>query len=49
MYYLFRQKGWTPNQYYGMDYGEKRVVHAFMIQEIEDQSREIQELKENYS
>lgn len=48
MYFLFRFKKWNPNKYFEMGYGEKRIVHAFMLQEIEDNEREQQEIREKY-
>lgn len=36
MYYLFRHKKIRPAEYYEMGPGEKRVLHAFAMQEVED-------------
>lgn len=48
MYFLFRYKKWNPMKYFEMGYGEKRIVHAFMLKEIEDNLREQQEIREKY-
>ena len=36
MYALFRVHGWKPSDYYGLGYGERRIVAAFMRREAED-------------
>lgn len=48
MYFLFRFKRWNPMKYFEMGYGEKRIIHAFMLQEIEEQKREKEEIEEKY-
>ena len=48
MYFLFRFKKWNPMKYFDMGYGERRIVHAFMIQEIEDNLKEQEEIREKY-
>lgn len=48
MYFLFRYKKWNPMKYYEMGYGEKRILHAFMLQEIEDYNEEQEELRRKY-
>lgn len=48
MYFLFRYKKWNPMKYHEMGYGEKRILHAFMLQEIEDYNEEQEELRRKY-
>ncbi len=36
MYYLFRKKGMRPMEYFDMGPGERRILHAFAIQETDD-------------
>lgn len=48
MYFLFCRKNWNPMQYFNMGYGEKRIVHAFMLKEVEDEKTEREELNEKY-
>ena len=45
MYLLFRHHDITPGQYYQMGYGEQKVIHAFMLYEIEERMEEIREAK----
>lgn len=40
MYYLFRYKNITPSVFFNMGIGEKNILHAFVMQEIEDIKRE---------
>lgn len=39
MYALFRLHGWKPSDYYCMGFGQKRIVKAFLRQEVEDLSQ----------
>ncbi len=34
MYLLFREKSWTPGQYWSLPAGEKALVRAFLVREI---------------
>lgn len=36
MYALFRMHDWAPSDYYKLGYGERRIVAAFVSQEIAD-------------
>lgn len=45
MYLLFRYHHITPNQYFEMGFGEKRVIKAFMHYEIEKRNEEIEKIK----
>ena len=47
MYFLFRDKKWTPSSYYEMGEGEKRIVHAFMVCELEDREKALEEARGN--
>ena len=42
MYFLFRFHNIDPRDYVSMGYGAKNVFRAFMIQEIEDRTKEYQ-------
>ena len=44
-YLLFREKNWTPSQYYDLPYGERIVVRAFLAQEIRERKKEAEELE----
>ena len=39
MYILFRDKVWKPSDYFNLPVGEKVVVEAFLMQEIEDRKK----------
>ena len=45
MYFLFRDKKWDPSKYYSMGEGEKRIVHAFMLRELEDREEALKEVR----
>ncbi|EOS27618.1 hypothetical protein C806_00065 [Lachnospiraceae bacterium 3-1] len=45
MYFLFREKKWKPTDYKDMGTGEKRIVHAFMLEELEDRERMKEEIE----
>lgn len=34
MYLLFREKNWSPGQYWSLSAGEKALVRAFLSREI---------------
>lgn len=36
MYFLFRYKGWEPSKYYWLKQGEKKIIRAFVMQEIKE-------------
>lgn len=36
MYYLFLLKGMKPMEYHNAGPGERRILHAFLLQELED-------------
>ncbi|WP_163249918.1 hypothetical protein [Clostridium niameyense] len=40
MYYLFKYKNVTPSSFSMMKMGEKKILHAFVTQEIEDARKE---------
>ncbi|WP_269205628.1 hypothetical protein [Clostridium botulinum] len=40
MYYLFKHKNITPSSFYMMKQGEKKILHAFVNQEIKDRREE---------
>lgn len=42
MYYLFRHKRMRPMEYFNMGPGERRILHAFAIQESEDIQKSIE-------
>lgn len=44
-YLLFREKNWTPSQYYDLPYGERVVVRAFLAQEYKERKKEAEELE----
>ena len=46
MYILFRQKGWTPMQFYNMAPAEKRIAKVFLRQEMEEREEEARRLEE---
>lgn len=35
-YHLFRVHHWKPEDFFNMGPGQRRVVHGFFMQEIED-------------
>ena len=35
MYLLFREKNWAPAQYWARPAGEKALVRAFLVRELE--------------
>lgn len=39
MYLLFRDKGWTPAQYWAMSPGERVLARAFYLKERADRRR----------
>nr|DAJ90891.1 MAG TPA: hypothetical protein [Caudoviricetes sp.]DAZ65551.1 MAG TPA: hypothetical protein [Caudoviricetes sp.] len=39
MYILFRDKGWKPSDYFNLPPGEKVVVEAFLMQEMDDRKK----------
>ncbi|EOE7224548.1 hypothetical protein LWE95_03760 [Clostridioides difficile] len=41
MYLMFRYKGIMPSVFYKFKHGEKRIVKAFMYQEIDERIEEI--------
>lgn len=45
MYFLFRDKKWEPSKYCNMGEGEKRIVHAFMLRELEDREEALKEVR----
>ena len=47
MYFLFRDKKWEPSKYYSKGEGEKRIVHAFMLRELEDREEALEEVRSN--
>lgn len=34
MYLLFREKNWSPGQYWSLPAGEKALVRAFLVREL---------------
>ncbi|WP_275541034.1 hypothetical protein [Clostridium tetani] len=40
MYYLFKHKNITPSSFYSMGIGEKKILHVFAMQEIEDRKEQ---------
>ena len=40
MYYLFKHKNLLPSDFYLIKHGEKKILHAFVKQEIEDARKE---------
>ncbi|OPJ58438.1 hypothetical protein [Clostridium oryzae] len=44
MYLLFRYKQWEPSKYYNLGYGEKKIVCAFLHQELEERNKEYEAL-----
>lgn len=44
MYYLFKHKNITPSSFFNMKIGEKKILHAFVMQEIEDSRKEQENL-----
>ena len=34
MYLLFREKNWSPRQYWKLTAGEKALVRAFLVREL---------------
>ena len=42
---MFREKNWTPSQYYDLPFGERVVVRAFLAQEIRERKKETEELE----
>lgn len=40
MYLLFREKGWKPSEVAELEFGEKRVIHAFFMKQKEEEIRE---------
>lgn len=47
MYLCFREKGWTPGQYYWMSPSEKIITSAFMRKMLEDRQKELEEIEKN--
>lgn len=45
MYLLFRYHHMTPMQYFGMGYGERTVIKAFMHYEVEQKNEELEEIE----
>ena len=45
MYLLFRYKNWKPTDYWNMVYGERRIAHAFMEEEMEGRAKELEYIK----
>lgn len=45
MYILFRDKGWKPSDYFNLPSGEKIVVEAFLVQEIQEKKAEMELLQ----
>lgn len=35
MYLLFREKNWSPGQYWSLPAGEKALVRAFLVRELQ--------------
>ncbi|WP_187291040.1 hypothetical protein [Clostridium novyi] len=42
MYYLFKHKNVLPSDFHSMKIGEKKILHAFINQEIEDSRNNIE-------
>lgn len=42
---MFREKNWTPSQYYDLPYGERVVVRAFLTQEYQERKKEAEALE----
>ncbi|WP_269206323.1 hypothetical protein [Clostridium botulinum] len=38
MYYLFKHKNILPSDFYLIKHGEKKILHAFVNQEIDDRN-----------
>lgn len=45
MYLLFREKDWKPSDYHRLPAGEKKVIRAFLRQEMEEREKELEELE----
>jgi len=44
MYLLFRYKGILPSDYYWKPAGEKLIIKAFLLREIEEREKEKEEM-----
>lgn len=45
MYLLFRDHNMRPSTVYNMKPGEKEVIRAFLIYELEEKERELEAMK----
>ena len=44
MFLLFSLKGWKPSEYYDLGKGEKKIVTAFLEEEIYLKNKELESL-----
>lgn len=35
-YWLFREKAWNPRKFFEMTWGERQIVRAFFLKEVEE-------------
>ena len=38
MFWVYREHHILPSTYYNLGEGEKKILHAFMVREVEDRS-----------
>lgn len=47
MYLCFREKGWTPGQYYWQTDAEKRITRVFLQKLMEERQEEIRQINKS--
>lgn len=45
MYFMFVRHGILPSAFYKMSHGEKVILRAFMLQEIEEEKNTVKEIE----